>query len=318
MSILERLETLRCERGAAVIEFAIVAPIFALLTIGVVDMSNAFSRKLALEQGAQRAIEKIMQTTGTTTVEDTVKTEAVCQVNGVNADSTCKTSPISANNVTVTYRLECTGFGGCSDSPIQHGCDDVRQLHVRLRNGNRGEVHPGGRDGHLHAAFPDLLRRHQRRRDVSPVRDRRDAHEMSRRRNIIRNSDGAAAVEMAFALPVLLVMIWMIVQLGEVYRANAGIQQALGEGARYATLCLTPTRTGCTTPTATNIAAKINSSVYGIGPGTFTVPTPVKQTDGTSSYYDLKVKYTQPTSLLLLPGPTISMSRSKRVWVAGT
>ena len=40
------------EKGAAIIELALVAPIFALMTVGVVDMSNAFSRKLALEQGA--------------------------------------------------------------------------------------------------------------------------------------------------------------------------------------------------------------------------------------------------------------------------
>jgi Flp pilus assembly protein TadG len=100
------------QHGAAVIELALVAPVLALTVIGIVDMSNAYSRKLALEQGAQRAIEKVMQTTGTTTVEDTIKTEAVCQVNGMNANGTCKTSPITASNVTVTYRLECTDAGG--------------------------------------------------------------------------------------------------------------------------------------------------------------------------------------------------------------
>ena len=31
-------------------------------------------------------------------------------------------------------------------------------------------------------------------------------------------------------------MLWAIVQLGLMYRANSGIQHALGEGARYATL----------------------------------------------------------------------------------
>ena len=137
-------------------------------------------------------------------------------------------------------------------------------------------------------------------------------------RHLRRNEDGAAAIEMAFALPILIVMIWMFVQLAEVYRAVAGIQQALGEGARYATLCLSPTSAGCTSPTADNIAAKINASVYGIGPGTFSVTPPVKQVSGTSSYYDLSVSYTQPTSLLILPGPTISLTRSKRVWVAGS
>lgn len=140
---------------------------------------------------------------------------------------------------------------------------------------------------------------------------------MMLRRQLRHDEDGAAAVELAFALPILIMLIWMIVQLGEVYRAAAGIQQALGEGARYATLCLNPTATGCTTPSASDIAAKINASVYGIGPGQFTVTPPSKSADGTASYYDLNVTYTQHTSLLLLPGPTINISRSKRVWVAG-
>lgn len=96
------------ERGAAVIELALVAPVLALMTIGVVDMSNAYSRKLALEQGAQRAIEKIMQTTQDDTVEGTLTTEAVCQVNGTKSDGSCNASPISASNVTITWRRECT------------------------------------------------------------------------------------------------------------------------------------------------------------------------------------------------------------------
>lgn len=103
------------ERGAAIIELALIAPVFALMTIGVVDMSNAYSRKLGLEQGAQRAIEKVMQTTQGETVEDTLKTEAVCQVNGTNSDGTCKTSPITTANVTVTFRLECTNADGTVD-----------------------------------------------------------------------------------------------------------------------------------------------------------------------------------------------------------
>jgi Flp pilus assembly protein TadG len=114
MSIPHLRKLLADRRGAAVLELALIAPVLAFLTIGVVDMSNAFSRKLALEQGAQRAIEKIMQTTGTTTVEGTLKTEAVCQVNGMNGDGTCKTSPIAASNVTVTYTLECTDAGNAT------------------------------------------------------------------------------------------------------------------------------------------------------------------------------------------------------------
>lgn len=134
---------------------------------------------------------------------------------------------------------------------------------------------------------------------------------------VIADTDGAAVVEMAFALPVLIVMLYMIVQLGEVYRAMAGIQQALGQGARYATLCLNPTTSGCEVPTGQQVHDKVVASVYGIGPGTFSANTPALQTSGTTGkYYDLTVAYTQPTSLLIFPGPTINVSRSKRVWVA--
>ena len=105
-----RLLTLwRDQRGAAIIELAIVAPVIALMTVGVVDLSNGFSSKLLLEQAAQRSIEKVMQTTGITSVEDTIANEAICQVNGTKADGSCKTAPITAANVTVTHRLECNG-----------------------------------------------------------------------------------------------------------------------------------------------------------------------------------------------------------------
>ena len=141
---------------------------------------------------------------------------------------------------------------------------------------------------------------------------------MKRLGRIVRNEDGVAVIEAAFALPVMIVMIWMFVQLAQVYRAMAGIQQALGQGARYATLCVNPTINGCSVPTVTQVKSQINSSVYGIGPGSFSIDDPVSGSSGGANYYDLKVRYTQPTSLLLFPGPTIVVSRSKRVWIASS
>ncbi len=108
--MIRPLQSLRSdERGVAIIELAMVAPVIALLTIGVVDLSNGFARKLRLEQAAQRSIEKVMQTTGTLTVEQTIEAEAVCQYNGTNQDGTCKTAPLTTDDVTVTHRLECDG-----------------------------------------------------------------------------------------------------------------------------------------------------------------------------------------------------------------
>ena len=121
------------ERGAAIIELAFVAPVLALMTIGVVDLSNGFSRKLQLEQGTQRAIEKVMQTTGVLSVENTIKKEVVCQVNGTNADGTCKTSPITTSNVTVTHRLECDGVQSTldPDSDGELDCPDPDDVESR-------------------------------------------------------------------------------------------------------------------------------------------------------------------------------------------
>lgn len=123
-----------------------------------------------------------------------------------------------------------------------------------------------------------------------------------------RDSRGAAVIEMAFALPVLIMLLWMIVQLGLVFRAMSGIQHGLGEGARMATLFPKPTDTA--------IRTRITDAVYGIGPGSFAIPTPTSGTADGATYLDLRVTYTQPTDLLIVPGPTISVTRSKRVWIA--
>lgn len=106
------LPILANDRGAAIVELALVAPFFALMTVGIVDMSNAFSRKLALEQGAQRSIEKVMQTTELNTVQDTLKLEACVQIDGANDDGSCKGTPVAPNDISVTFRLECTNNAG--------------------------------------------------------------------------------------------------------------------------------------------------------------------------------------------------------------
>jgi len=126
--------------------------------------------------------------------------------------------------------------------------------------------------------------------------------------NLRRNERGAAVIEMAFALPALIIMLWMMVQMGLVFRAMSGIQHGLGEGARFATLYPKPTDTA--------IHDKIQAAVYGIGPGDFTIATPVTGSADGANYMDLKVTYTQSTDMLLFPGPDISVARSKRVWIA--
>ncbi len=142
---------------------------------------------------------------------------------------------------------------------------------------------------------------------------------MTKFRSMLRDQAGAAAIEFALAVPVLVVMIYGIFQIGIAFQASAGMQHALGEGARLATICQNPTADGiCGVATEAQIKAKINAKVFGTGVGTFsdpTVTTPLS-TDCTSCR-DMSVTFTMPTSFLLFPGPTINLTRSKRVYVAG-
>ena len=87
----------RDTRGAAIVELAIVAPMIALLTVGIVDLSNGFSKKLKIEQASQRAIEKIMNTSASDTIEATLAAEAAHQ------------GDVPIDQVQVSYRLECDG-----------------------------------------------------------------------------------------------------------------------------------------------------------------------------------------------------------------
>jgi Flp pilus assembly protein TadG len=105
--MIRLLQRWRDDRGTAIIELAIVAPVIALMTVGVVDLSNGFNTKLKIEQAAQRSIEKVMQTTGITNVETTIANEAICQFNGTEANGTCKAAPLTAANVSVTHSLYC-------------------------------------------------------------------------------------------------------------------------------------------------------------------------------------------------------------------
>jgi Flp pilus assembly protein TadG len=88
---------IRDQRGASIIELALVAPFLATLTIGMVDISQGYSAKVKLTQAAQRAIEKAMQGEKTTDLYDTLQTEAATAAG------------VSTSAVTVKYWLECNG-----------------------------------------------------------------------------------------------------------------------------------------------------------------------------------------------------------------
>jgi hypothetical protein len=136
---------------------------------------------------------------------------------------------------------------------------------------------------------------------------------------LLRDQAGAAAIEAAFALPILILLIYGIFQVGVAFQASAGMQHALGEGARYATLFPEPDND--------LIKTRIQSKVFGVGVGSFSEPTVTNQCEtsgpnvcasGTnSSYKDLSVTFTMTPNFLFFTGPQIALTRTKRVYTAG-
>ena len=147
---------------------------------------------------------------------------------------------------------------------------------------------------------------------------------MNRLADLRRDEQGAAAIEMAIALPVLVAFIWGFVQLGIAFQANAGMQHGLGEGARYATLCFNPDPdTGCETPTDDQIRTVVGQKVFGTANGTLgalqivDTKTPATATKpAVLLYKTLTLTYSQQTEFIFFRGPAITLSQSKRVYMA--
>jgi Flp pilus assembly protein TadG len=131
---------------------------------------------------------------------------------------------------------------------------------------------------------------------------------MIRLLHLLRNTRGAAAIEFAIALPVLVIMMWGFFQFGMLFEANAGMQHALGEGARAATLYDPNTTTHV--PSDSSIKTAITNATFGTGTS-LTVNDPV---DGTN-YRDLSVSYTMQPDFIFFKGPSITLNASKRVYV---
>ncbi len=124
-------------------------------------------------------------------------------------------------------------------------------------------------------------------------------------RKLWTDSGGAAALEFAFAVPALAMMIWGLFQIGMVYQANAGMQHALGEAARYATIY--------PTPTDTQLQTMITSHKFGLGRGTWSTP----QIDNSvANQKTITVTYSQPMNFLLFNGPSVSITKSKVVYLS--
>lgn len=133
---------------------------------------------------------------------------------------------------------------------------------------------------------------------------------MTRLVNLWHDRRGTGAVEMALVLPVLVSMIWGIFQIGLLFQASAGMQNGLLEAARYATIH--------PTPTDQQIKDRVTAKTFGTYNGTLN-PLVIENFNGgagPTKYKDLTLVYAQKFDVLFMPGPTVTLTRKKRVYLS--
>ena len=117
---------------------------------------------------------------------------------------------------------------------------------------------------------------------------------------------GATASEFALVAPILILAIFAIVQFGMLFFANAGLQNAIGEGARLATLW--PRRTDA------EIASQLQASQFGLNPENLSGPQFVTGQSGGQDFIDITMVYTVDLDFLLFTVEDVRLQETRRAY----
>ena len=129
---------------------------------------------------------------------------------------------------------------------------------------------------------------------------------MRLRAALLADRKGAGAIEFAVAAPFAIILLVGIAQLGTLFAANAGLQHAVDEGARYATLYPRPTDSA--------IIEVINQKKFKLGSSYITGPTLTHGTSNGLPYVDISMSYAVPLNFVLFTTPPVTLSLTRRTY----
>ncbi len=104
----------RCTRGAAVIEFALLAPVLLLMVVGAIDFGTFIHQKMQLQSAARAGVQFAAQSS--TTLSDTAGIANAAQI----------ASELDFTGVTTTTTQFCSCSDGIESTPDADGnCTDT-------------------------------------------------------------------------------------------------------------------------------------------------------------------------------------------------
>jgi hypothetical protein len=118
---------------------------------------------------------------------------------------------------------------------------------------------------------------------------------------------GSMVAEFAFVVPVLLSLVFGLIQAGVLFVANAGLKHGVGEAARMATLW--PVRSDA------ELTAELNAKVFGLNPARLSAPVITRGEAQGSAYAEISATYTVPMDLFVISLQPVVLRESRRVYI---
>ncbi|MCW6529042.1 pilus assembly protein [Sphingomonas sp. MMSM20] len=130
---------------------------------------------------------------------------------------------------------------------------------------------------------------------------------MTRRRQALADDRrGTAIIEFAVAAPIFLMLAFIIIQLGLLFGAKAGLESSIDEGARYATIYPTPSDAA--------IIGRIQATQFLLGRATVTGPTITHGTNAGSAYIDIQASASVPLNFVLFQATPVTLNYTRRAY----
>jgi hypothetical protein len=130
---------------------------------------------------------------------------------------------------------------------------------------------------------------------------------MKRLLSLIRDRRGLSAVEFALICPVLFGFLIGTAQVGILYFANAGLRNAVEEGARAAGVYPSPSQD--------DIKARMVKKRFGLRPQYLGTPQIATGKDGGADYIQISITYRVPLDFVVVSVKPITLTKTRRVYV---
>ena len=126
------------------------------------------------------------------------------------------------------------------------------------------------------------------------------------RTDIATAKEGSVTVEFVLILPFLIMLLAGMLQLCLFYLANAGLEQAVEAGARYATIY--------PRPSDAQITALIHEAAYGMDPAGIRGPTLTHGKFDGADYVDISMRYSMPMNFIFFEASPIELQYARRAY----